>query len=68
MEAKKLSELVAEFEKSTDETKRELSEIKATMYVNWCKGNGRNPELLDGSEKTALTMFIKIIKYYVKPV
>lgn len=67
MEIKKLSDLIADFEKSLDETKRELNEIKATMIGNWSGKVDISPKLLDGSEKTALQMFMKIIEYYYLP-
>lgn len=63
METSNLIDLLKDFEKSADATKAELSELKCTMIVNF---NGRkgNPKLLDGSEKTALQMFLKIVTYY----
>lgn len=64
LEIKKLSELIADFEKSTEEIKSELSEIKSTMVVNFSGGRDNLPKLLDGTEKTALHMFIKIIEHY----
>jgi hypothetical protein len=63
-----LSTLVKEMESTFDELNSELSDIKATMIVNWCKDQDRNPKLLDGSEKTAKEMFLKIMDYYLKNV
>ena len=59
-----LSGLVADLEKTMDGTKSELSEVKSTMIVNWGSGRKPNPKLLDGSEKSALQMFLKIIEHY----
>lgn len=66
IEVKKLSELLADFEKTASDTERDLSEVKATMIVNF-NGSRENslPKLLDGTENTALQMLIKILDYYV---
>jgi hypothetical protein len=62
-----LSSLVADYEKTAEEAKSELSEIKATMFVNWGTERKPNPKLLDGSEKTATQMFLKIMEHYYQP-
>ena len=68
MEVKKISELLAEYEKTAEESKQELAEVKATMIANFNgELNHRCPKLLDGTEKTAAEMFIKIITHYVSP-
>jgi len=66
MEDKKLSELVAELENNTSKAEQELSESKATLIVNFGKDQKRNPVLLDGTEKSLLSMFIPILEFYVK--
>jgi len=58
-----IQELLQIYEQTADETKRELKEIKATMFVNWGGGNEVNPTLVNKS-MSALEMFIAIIHHY----
>lgn len=65
IQAKKLSELVADFERSTDSIKYELTELKATMFVNFCQEQNRNPKILNDSDKSALNMLMSILDFYM---
>lgn len=68
MEEVKTSEavrqLVENLEKDTSKANSELTEIKSTMFVNFSGHRKDIPKLLDGTEKTALQMFVKIITHY----
>lgn len=61
-----LSQLVADFEKEANVSARELSEVKCTMLANFDGRQKHLPKLLEGNEKTALEMFLKIIEHYAK--
>lgn len=63
----KLSQLVALLENDLHSDQQELSEIKATMLVNF-GSEKRNPKILDNPKDSAVAMFIKIIEYYQEAV
>jgi hypothetical protein len=64
IKVKTLSELFANYEKTADPPQDELAEIKVTMAANFGGNYSHLPKLLDGNEKTALQMFLKIMNYY----
>ncbi len=59
----KLSQLVALLEDDLHSDQRELSELKATMIVNF-GSEKRKPKILNNLKASALTMFMKIAEYY----
>lgn len=68
METKTISQLIAEYEKTAEQSKKELVEIKALLVVNF---GGESEEkahrILDGNEKHVYEMLFKVLSHFIIP-
>lgn len=58
-----LSKLVAELEQNAEVSNKELSQLKATFLVNFGPTAKKLPVVLDGKERHATEMFVKIMDH-----
>lgn len=61
METTSLSKLVADLEQNTEKSTKELSELKATLLVNFGPTAKHFTPVIDGNEPSATAMFVKIM-------